>query len=152
MKHLLSVQLIVIFYKQGKITLFIYMFFSMSPLEWKLDPVWWCSMERIIGIFATNCKVKDVLTMYPLDAGGKLNVHKMFSRSPGRFSEHLMYVQFTSYIQGILKYIFKLIKNQLHAILDVFADDYNGIRTTSVEDFLLSFLLILSTFGTASST
>ena len=36
------------------------------------------------------------VTIFSLDTGRKLNVHKMFRRPPGRLSERLMYVQLTS--------------------------------------------------------
>ena len=37
-----------------------------------------------------------ILNVIPVDRGRKLNVHKMFRRHPGRSSECLMCVQFTS--------------------------------------------------------
>ena len=45
----------------------------------------------------------------PLDAGSKLNVHKIFRRRPGR----LMYIQFMSFIKCFTLEISKVSKNEL---------------------------------------
>ena len=55
----------------------------------------------VVGIPAAFNSFSFQLKLCPLDTGRKLNVHKTFRRRPAS-SERLMYVQFTSCIQGVL--------------------------------------------------